>query len=333
MPTACGAPASAPMANPPTSPIRSDDGEVAAPPPAEGRRGVAIARDPQRLPHARLSVRTRPATAQEDRLPALGVPDPGLGRGPAPSPGTGPSVACGPRLTGPEEVAMRIESSVTSLSWIPSEAVTGANKPMFEMGVAHYDDPPPDVIERPRRRCATPTRSGSRTGSRGGSTSRAARSSNAGYGGGGVMGSTTVRLGGKGMTFAAVELPAAARRAGGDRRRGRRSCRPTAAGPRCPRRGACRARRSCSSARRSCGRRSQLTIRADGSSSSSSPARACSRGTGCTTRQASSRPRSGSPTSSSGTASRSGATRRGARPTAPRSSPRSRPRSNASSPG
>jgi hypothetical protein len=29
----------------------------------------------------------------------------------------------------------------------------------------------------------------------------------AGYGGGGVMGSTTVRLGGKGVTFAAVELP------------------------------------------------------------------------------------------------------------------------------
>ena len=41
---------------------------------------------------------------------------------------------------------MRIESSVTSLSWIPSEAVTGANKPMFEFGIAHYDNPPPDVI-------------------------------------------------------------------------------------------------------------------------------------------------------------------------------------------
>ena len=42
---------------------------------------------------------------------------------------------------------MRIQSSVTSLSWIPSEAVAGVNKGMFEMGVAHYDDPPPDVIE------------------------------------------------------------------------------------------------------------------------------------------------------------------------------------------
>ena len=35
---------------------------------------------------------------------------------------------------------MRIESSVTSLSWIPSEAVTGLNRAMFESGVAHYDE-------------------------------------------------------------------------------------------------------------------------------------------------------------------------------------------------
>ena len=46
---------------------------------------------------------------------------------------------------------MRVESSVTSLSWIPSEAVTGANKRVFEIGFTHYDDPPPDVIERSRR--------------------------------------------------------------------------------------------------------------------------------------------------------------------------------------
>ena len=42
---------------------------------------------------------------------------------------------------------MRIESSVTSLSWIPSEAVGGLTKMPFETGVAHYDPPPPDVIE------------------------------------------------------------------------------------------------------------------------------------------------------------------------------------------
>ena len=43
---------------------------------------------------------------------------------------------------------MRVESSVTSVSWIPSEAVTGAVlKGTFEPGVTHYDDPPPDVID------------------------------------------------------------------------------------------------------------------------------------------------------------------------------------------
>ncbi len=42
---------------------------------------------------------------------------------------------------------MRIESSVTSLSWIPSEAVTGLNKAIFGTGFTHYDDPPPDVID------------------------------------------------------------------------------------------------------------------------------------------------------------------------------------------
>jgi hypothetical protein len=42
---------------------------------------------------------------------------------------------------------MRFESSLLSLSWIPSEAVVGMVKAPFEMGVAHYDPPPPDVVE------------------------------------------------------------------------------------------------------------------------------------------------------------------------------------------
>ena len=42
---------------------------------------------------------------------------------------------------------MRIESCVTAVSWIPSEAVEGLPKIPFTMGVAHYDDPPPDVID------------------------------------------------------------------------------------------------------------------------------------------------------------------------------------------
>jgi len=42
---------------------------------------------------------------------------------------------------------MRYESSVTSISWIPSEAIPGMAKLPIELGVAHYDSPPPDVVE------------------------------------------------------------------------------------------------------------------------------------------------------------------------------------------
>jgi hypothetical protein len=41
---------------------------------------------------------------------------------------------------------MRIDSSVTSISWIPSEAVEGLPKLPFTLGVAHYDYPPPDRL-------------------------------------------------------------------------------------------------------------------------------------------------------------------------------------------
>jgi hypothetical protein len=44
--------------------------------------------------------------------------------------------------------AVRVESSVTSVSWIPSEAVTGpVLKGTFEAGFTHYDDPPPEIID------------------------------------------------------------------------------------------------------------------------------------------------------------------------------------------
>ena len=41
---------------------------------------------------------------------------------------------------------MRIESSVTAISWIPSEAIEGMPKIPFELGIGHYDEPPPDRI-------------------------------------------------------------------------------------------------------------------------------------------------------------------------------------------
>lgn len=41
---------------------------------------------------------------------------------------------------------MRYESSVVSLSWIPSEAIPGIMRLPFDLGPVHYDDPPPDRI-------------------------------------------------------------------------------------------------------------------------------------------------------------------------------------------
>lgn len=41
---------------------------------------------------------------------------------------------------------MRIASSVTSVSWIPSEAVKGLSRLVFDLGVVLYDEPPPDQI-------------------------------------------------------------------------------------------------------------------------------------------------------------------------------------------
>ncbi len=42
---------------------------------------------------------------------------------------------------------MRIDASVTSISWIPSEAIKGSTKLPFSMGMAHYDDPPPESLD------------------------------------------------------------------------------------------------------------------------------------------------------------------------------------------
>lgn len=41
---------------------------------------------------------------------------------------------------------MRVESSVTCISWIPSEAIRGLPRLPFATGVAHYDEPPPEDV-------------------------------------------------------------------------------------------------------------------------------------------------------------------------------------------
>jgi Cyclic nucleotide-binding domain len=43
---------------------------------------------------------------------------------------------------------MRIEKSVTAVTWIPSEAIDGMPKLPFELGITRFDDPPPDRLAR-----------------------------------------------------------------------------------------------------------------------------------------------------------------------------------------
>jgi len=45
-----------------------------------------------------------------------------------------------------KELRMRFERSVTAISWIPSEAIEGMPKLPFELGIGHYDEPPPDRL-------------------------------------------------------------------------------------------------------------------------------------------------------------------------------------------
>src|SRR5437016_6814100 len=102
---------------------------------------------------------------------------------------------------------MRHESCVTSLSWIPSEAVTGKTRVFFDAGFTHYDEPPPaalgDIEElraADRFRFANLLRAWIDVDGAGQITA-------GGYGGGGLMGATTVRLGSLSRTFQAVALP------------------------------------------------------------------------------------------------------------------------------
>ena len=105
---------------------------------------------------------------------------------------------------------MRIDGSITSLSWIPSEAVTGLAKLPFGTGLAHYDPPPPDVIEQPGT-----TLEELRDSDRFRFANRLAAwidvddagcVCGAGYSGGGLIGATTISVG-RGVTVAAVSLP------------------------------------------------------------------------------------------------------------------------------
>lgn len=102
---------------------------------------------------------------------------------------------------------MRHKSSITSLSWIPSEAIEGSMKVPFEAGMAHYDPPPPDKItdlkslrDEDRFRFANVLEAWIETDAKG-------NIKDFGYSGGAMMGSTTVKLGPVARTFEAIGLP------------------------------------------------------------------------------------------------------------------------------
>ena len=103
---------------------------------------------------------------------------------------------------------MRIESSVTSITWIPSDAIEGMTKLPFELGVAHYDDPPPDRLEdldalreQDAFREANELRAFVQVDDDG-------KVVDAGHLGRGLIGVTRIKLGPKELSFPAVKYPA-----------------------------------------------------------------------------------------------------------------------------
>ena len=100
----------------------------------------------------------------------------------------------------------RITGAATCLSWIPPQAVEGAFKLPFSVGMAHYDAPPPDCApDVDGLLAADAIRFANRLQAwidvEGGQIT--------GYGmdGGGRLGHTTVRLASRAVTFAGVALP------------------------------------------------------------------------------------------------------------------------------
>jgi Cyclic nucleotide-binding domain len=101
---------------------------------------------------------------------------------------------------------MRIESSVTSVSWLPLGAVQALPGLVFAGGVAHYDPPPPDQLHDPAGLLA-------------GDKARFVNELRAfievedgritahGHLGGGRIGGTTLRLASAALTFPGAALP------------------------------------------------------------------------------------------------------------------------------
>jgi hypothetical protein len=103
---------------------------------------------------------------------------------------------------------VRIESSVTSISWIPSDAVKGMPKVPFEIGVAHYDDPPPEALQpEDLDRLTEEDAFRESNDLRAWIEVEDGKIVDAGYSGGGRIGVTRVKMGPKELVIPAVAMP------------------------------------------------------------------------------------------------------------------------------
>jgi hypothetical protein len=101
---------------------------------------------------------------------------------------------------------MRVEKSVTSITWIPSEAISGMPKLPFEMGVAHYDEPPPEKVEDLEAlQQADAFREANEL--RAWVEFDDGKPTDHGYSGGGRIGVTRIKLGRRELAFPAVQYP------------------------------------------------------------------------------------------------------------------------------
>jgi len=100
----------------------------------------------------------------------------------------------------------RFESSVISISWIPSEAIEGLSRVPFELGVTHYDQIPPDRIEDLEELRRT-DRFREANELRAFIDVEDGRVVGYGHLGQGHIGATTVRVGPSAIRFPAVHLP------------------------------------------------------------------------------------------------------------------------------
>jgi Cyclic nucleotide-binding domain len=103
---------------------------------------------------------------------------------------------------------MRIEKSVTTITWIPSEAIEGMPKLPFELGITHYDEPPPDTVgdgelealrDADRFREANQLRAWVEVDD--------GKIVDSGYSGGALVGTTRVKVGPKTLAFPGIKYP------------------------------------------------------------------------------------------------------------------------------